>query len=50
MDNQWQTMIGRQFAAAIQMTRLALMLRRHSDIGVDWLGTQDNKPTPPTWK
>lgn len=29
--------------------QLILLLRRHSDIGIDWLGTKDNKPAPPTW-
>jgi hypothetical protein len=29
--------------------QLALLLRRHADIGVDWLGTRDNQPPPPTW-
>lgn len=26
--------------------QLALLLRRHGDIGMDWLGTKDNKPLP----
>jgi hypothetical protein len=29
--------------------QLALLLRRHADVGIDWLGTRDNKPAPPTW-
>ncbi len=29
--------------------QLALLLRRRADIGVDWLGTEDNKPGRPTW-
>ena len=29
--------------------QLALLLRRRADVGVDWLGTRDNKPAPPTW-
>jgi uncharacterized damage-inducible protein DinB len=29
--------------------QLALLLRRLADIGIDWLGTRDNKPAPPTW-
>lgn len=29
--------------------QLALLLRRHADVGLDWLGTRDNQPAPPTW-
>ncbi len=29
--------------------QLALLLRRRAGIGVDWLGTKDNQPPPPTW-
>ncbi len=29
--------------------QLTLLLRHHGDIGIDWLGTKDNKPPPPTW-
>ena len=29
--------------------QLALIVRRRADIGIDWLGTKDNKPPPPTW-
>jgi len=29
--------------------QLVLLLRRRADIGVDWLGTRDNQPAPPTW-
>jgi len=29
--------------------QLALILRRRADIGIDWLGTKDNQPPPPTW-
>ena len=29
--------------------QLVLLLRRRADIGIDWLGTRDNKPAPPTW-
>lgn len=29
--------------------QLALLLRRHADIGTEWLGTKDNQPPPPTW-
>jgi len=29
--------------------QLVLLLRRRADIGVDWLGTEDNKPGRPTW-
>ncbi|MHC5081019.1 MAG: DinB family protein [Planctomycetota bacterium] len=30
--------------------QLSFMLRRDADIGIEWLGTKDNKPPPPTWK
>jgi hypothetical protein len=30
--------------------QLALLLRRHASVGVDWLGTRDNQPPPPTWE
>jgi len=29
--------------------QLVLLLRRRADIGIEWLGTRDNKPAPPTW-
>lgn len=29
--------------------QLIVLLRRHSDIGIEWLGTRDNQPPPPTW-
>ena len=29
--------------------QLTLLLRRRADIGIDWLGTKDNKPPPLTW-
>jgi hypothetical protein len=29
--------------------QLALILRRDAGIGIDWLGTKDNQPPPPTW-
>ncbi len=29
--------------------QLVLLLRRRADIGIDWLGTKDNKPPRPTW-
>lgn len=29
--------------------QLSLLLRRRADIGIDWLGTKDNQPPPPTW-
>jgi len=29
--------------------QLTLLLRRRADIGIDWLGTKDNQPPPPTW-
>jgi hypothetical protein len=29
--------------------QLAVLLRRRADIGVDWIGTEDNKPGRPTW-
>jgi len=29
--------------------QLILLLRRFGDIGIDWLGTEDNKPPAPTW-
>ena len=29
--------------------QLTLLLRRHADVGIDWLGTKDNQPPPPTW-
>jgi len=30
--------------------QLCLLLRRRAGIEVDWLGTKDNQPPPPTWK
>ncbi len=29
--------------------QLIALLRRRADIGIDWLGTRDNQPPPPTW-
>ncbi len=29
--------------------QLALVLRRRAGAGVEWLGTRDNQPAPPTW-
>ncbi|HYK90123.1 MAG TPA: DinB family protein [Acidobacteriota bacterium] len=29
--------------------QLAVILRRRADIGIDWIGTKDNQPPPPTW-
>ena len=29
--------------------QLIVLLRRHAGIGIDWLGTRDNQPLPPTW-
>ena len=29
--------------------QLALLLRRRAGIGIEWLGTKDNQPPPPTW-
>jgi hypothetical protein len=29
--------------------QLVLLLRRRAEIGIDWLGTKDNKPPRPTW-
>ena len=29
--------------------QLVLLLRRQADIGIEWLGTKDNQPSPPTW-
>ena len=29
--------------------QLVMLLRRHANIGIDWLGTRDNQPPPPTW-
>ncbi len=29
--------------------QLTLLLRRRAAIGIDWLGTKDNQPPPPTW-
>lgn len=29
--------------------QLAVLLRRHANIGVGWLGSKDNQPPPPTW-
>jgi hypothetical protein len=29
--------------------QLALLLRRRAGIGIEWLGTKDNRPAPPTW-
>lgn len=29
--------------------QLALILRRRAGIGIEWLGTKDNQPPPPTW-
>jgi uncharacterized damage-inducible protein DinB len=29
--------------------QLVVLLRRHANIGTDWLGTKDNQWPPPTW-
>jgi len=29
--------------------QIALILRRRADIGVEWMGTENNQPPPPTW-
>lgn len=29
--------------------QLTLILRRHANIGIDWLGTKNNQPPPHTW-
>jgi len=29
--------------------QLALLVRRRADVGIEWLGTRDNRPPPPTW-
>ncbi len=29
--------------------QLTWLLRRRAGIGIDWLGTRDNQPAPPTW-
>jgi len=29
--------------------QIALILRRRADIGVEWMGTDQNQPPPPTW-
>ncbi len=29
--------------------QLTLLLRRRAGIGIEWLGTSDNQPPPPTW-
>ncbi len=29
--------------------QLALLLRRRAGIGIEWMGTKDNKPPSPTW-
>ena len=29
--------------------QLIVLLRRRADIGIEWLGTKDNQPPPPTW-
>jgi hypothetical protein len=29
--------------------QLVLLLRRRAGRGIDWLGTKDNQPPPPTW-
>jgi hypothetical protein len=29
--------------------QLILLLRRRADVGIDWLGTKDNRPPTPTW-
>ena len=30
--------------------QLIALLRRRADIGIDWFGTKDNQPPPPTWE
>jgi hypothetical protein len=29
--------------------QLVMLLRRHANIGIAWLGTKGNQPPPPTW-
>jgi hypothetical protein len=29
--------------------QLTLLLRRRADIGIEWFGSKDNQPPPPTW-
>ena len=29
--------------------QLMLLVRRHADVGAEWLGTRDNEPASPTW-
>ncbi len=29
--------------------QLNLLLRRRANIGMEWMGTKDNQPAPPTW-
>ena len=29
--------------------QVMLILRRHADIGIEWMGTEHNEPAPPTW-
>jgi hypothetical protein len=29
--------------------QLTLLLRRRADIGIEWMGSEDNKPPEPTW-
>jgi hypothetical protein len=29
--------------------QLVLLLRRRADVGIEWRGTRDNQPAPPTW-
>lgn len=29
--------------------QLIILLRRRAGIGIDWLGSRDNQPPPPTW-
>lgn len=46
--------VGELFLTNLRHTQhhagqLGLLLRRHAGIGVDWAGTRDNQPPPPTW-
>ena len=29
--------------------QLIVLLRRHANVGIRWVGTRDNQPPPPTW-
>ncbi|MBN9662474.1 MAG: DinB family protein [Acidobacteria bacterium] len=47
--------VGELFLVNLRHTQhhagqLSLLLRRHANIGLDWAGTRDNQPPPPTWE